>query len=341
MEAYVFEKYGSSAEVLMKRTTSKPVPKEGFVLVKVHAVATNPLDFKVIAGALGSGAGPAEPTVPGWDAAGTIVDASMCSSSTLQAGEHVMWMPSIELDTGNGQGTFAQYALIDERILGKAPSSIPFTQAASIPLTYLTARTALEHQLQAQCGDSVLIVNGAGGVGSYAIQIARNLGCTVIATSGRQETTSWIRNLGAHQVADHSKPSISQALQDAGVNTGDVKHALLCAPPEKILSDVCNTIGPNGRITSILNYSADAFNNIDFLGMFLGQKGILNTAVLERNTMFAKHREWLNEAARLVDGGQIKPVSNALYQWDELTQALEHQESGRAIGKIVVKTGME
>ncbi|MDB5654085.1 MAG: NADPH:quinone reductase, partial [Tardiphaga sp.] len=192
-----------AAEALIDFEIAKPEPVGRDIRVAVKAVSVNPVDTKVRKRA----APPAgETKILGYDAAG-IVDAVGPDVTMFKPGDEVFYAGSILR-----QGTNAEFHLVDERIVGNKPKTLSFAQAAALPLTSITAWELLFDRLGALPGRSVdprslLIVGGAGGVGSILIQLARRLtGLTVIATASRPETVKWCQELGAHAVIDHSQP---------------------------------------------------------------------------------------------------------------------------------------
>src|SRR4030088_2740947 len=195
------------ANSLIDFETAQPEPKSRDIRVAVKAISANPVDYKVRKRATPP---EGETKILGYDAAG-IVDAAGPDVSLFNPGDEVFYAGSIQR-----QGTNSEFHLVDERIVGAKPKTLSFAQAAALPLTSITAWELLFDRLGAVPGRSVdprtlLIVGGAGGVGSILIQLARRLtGLTVVATASRPETQKWCRDLGAHAVIDHSKPMKEQ-----------------------------------------------------------------------------------------------------------------------------------
>jgi len=191
-----------AADALIDFETAKPEPKGRDVRVAVKAISANPVDYKVRKRA----APPeGETKVLGYDAAG-VVDAVGSEVTLFKPGDEVFYAGSILR-----QGTNSEFHLVDERIVGRKPKNLPFAEAAALPLTSITAWELLFDRLGAVPGKSVdprtlLIVGGAGGVGSILIQLARRLtGLTVVATASRAQSQKWCLDLGADAVVDHSK----------------------------------------------------------------------------------------------------------------------------------------
>src|ERR1700726_249116 len=196
-----------AADALIDFETAKPEPRGRDIRVAVRAISANPGDYKVRKRAAPS---EGETKILGYDAAG-IVDAVGPDVTLFRAGDEVFYAGSIQR-----QGTNAEFHLVDGRIVGRKPKTLSFAQAAALPLTSITAWELLFDRLGAVPGKSVdprtlLVIGGAGGVGSILIQLARQLtGLTVIATASRPETQAWCIELGAHHVIDHAKPFTEQ-----------------------------------------------------------------------------------------------------------------------------------
>src|SRR6202042_94740 len=191
------------AEALFDFETAKPEPKGRDIRVAVKAISVNPVDYKVRKRA----APPeGETKILGYDAAGTV-EAVGSDVTLFKPGDDVFYAGSIQR-----QGTNSEFHLVDERIVGHRPKTLSFAQAAALPLTSITAWELLFDRLGAVPGKSLdprtlLIVGGAGGVGSILIQLARRLtGLTVVATASRPESQKWCLDLGAHAVIDHAQP---------------------------------------------------------------------------------------------------------------------------------------
>src|SRR6201747_1982406 len=204
---YIKSRPIEDAESLVDFEAAKPEPQARDIRVAVKAVSVNPVDTKVRKRA----APPeGETKILGYDAAG-IVDAVGSDVTLFKPGDEVFYAGSILR-----QGTNSEFHLVDERIVGRKPKSLSFTQAAALPLTSITAWELLFDRLGVQPGKSVrprplLVVGGAGGVGSILIQLARRLtGLTVVATASRPESQKWCLDLGAHAVIDHAAPMKEQ-----------------------------------------------------------------------------------------------------------------------------------
>src|SRR6202790_3436088 len=230
-----------AADSLIDFETTEPEPKGRDIRVAVKAISANPVDYK---GRKRAAPPEGETKILGYDAAG-VVDAVGPDVSLFKPGDEVFYAGSIQR-----QGTNSESHLVAERIVGAKPKTLSFAQAAALPLTSITAWELLFDRLSAVPGKSVdprslLIVGGAGGVGSILIQLARRLiGLTVIATASRPESQKWCLDLGAHGVIDHTKPMKEQIEK-------------LKLPPVALIASLTNTdqnykplaviIGPQGK----------------------------------------------------------------------------------------------
>jgi alcohol dehydrogenase len=310
----------------------RPVPDQRDLLVRVEAVSVNPVDVKVRAPKPGV---EARSKILGWDAAG-IVEAVGPGVTLFKQGDEVYYAGSIVRP-----GTNSEYHLVDERITGRKPASLTFAEAAALPLTAITAWEAFFERLHidragADAGKLLLIIGGAGGVGSIAIQIAKVAGLKVIATASRKETRDWCENLGADHLIDHRQP-LKAELQRIGVSAVD--YIVNFSNTDEYWHPMAEVIRPEGAICSIvenaapLDLNALKSKSATFVWEFMFTKSMFNTPNMESQGIL------LNEVAKLVDAGRIRttltetiPTINA----QNLRRVHERIESGRTIGKIVL-----
>ncbi|HEV7249565.1 MAG TPA: zinc-binding alcohol dehydrogenase family protein [Shinella sp.] len=311
----------------------RPEPQGRDILVEVKAVSVNPVDTKIRASAKPE---PGEWKVLGWDAAG-VVTAVGPEASLFKPGDAVFYAGAI-----NRSGTNAEFHLVDERIVGKKPASTDFAAAAALPLTSITAWEMLFDRLEvtrpvAGAANAILIIGGAGGVGSIAIQIARALtDLTVIATASRPETQDWVKSLGAHHVVDHRQPLAAQV---AALGIGQPAFVFSATNTDDHLADIVELIAPQGRFGLIddpkaLNAMPLKRKSISLHWELMFTRSLFNTADIE------KQHDLLNRISELVDAGKIKStladhfgVINA----ENLKRAHALIESGKAKGKIVLE----
>jgi NADPH2:quinone reductase len=321
---------------LIDITLERPDPGPRDLFVKVEAISVNPVDTKVrLAGDPPKG----EAQVLGWDAAGTV-EAVGSEVSLFKRGDPVFYAGA-----RRRSGTNAQYHLVDERIVGRKPSSLTFAEAAALPLTTITAWELLFDRIgvkrdEAADRRSLLIVGGAGGVGSMAIQLARKLtGLTVIATASRPETEAWVRKLGAHHVIDYTKPYAPQ-LETIGLRAIDIVFALTGTAQNA--GQVAQIIAPQGRLGLI--EGAVALAAFDAGPLFTKSVSVHLELMFTRSMfmtadMIEQHR-LLTEVATLVDSGVIRTTLGevvGLIDAKNLMKAHAMVESGKTIGKLVLE----
>jgi NADPH:quinone reductase len=321
-------------ESLLDLDLPEPAPGARDLRVAVKAVAVNPVDTKERSRGTGV---QNPPRVLGWDAAG-VVEATGSDVKLFKPGDEVYYAGDI-----TRSGSNAEYQLVDERIVGRKPQNLSFAEAAALPLTTLTAWEALFSRLRvseagADQGRSILIVGGAGGVGSIAIQIAKRVAnLKVVATASRESTVAWCRELGADAVIDHGGDLLAQ-LQALGMPGVDF---ILCThDPDRHFPALAQAVLPQGLICSILALTKPA----DFTPLFRKSAGIVWELMFTRS-MFAtrdmeeQHRI-LNRMAQLLEAGEVRstlkdvlgPVNAA-----NLKRAHAQIESGRTIGKLVLE----
>jgi NADPH2:quinone reductase len=302
------------------------------LLVEVRAVSVNPVDYKVRASAPAP-AGAAK--VIGWDAAGIVVEAGP-QASFFKAGDEVFYAGSIARS-----GTNAQFHLVDERIVGHKPRSLGFAEAAALPLTSITAWEALFDRIDirrpvAGAAPAVLIIGGAGGVGSIAIQLVRALtNVTVIATASRTETMAWVKDLGAHHVIDHRKP-IAAEVSALGIGPPGFVFSTTHTPDH--LKDIIELIAPQGRLT-LINSEPLELSPLMRKSVSVHWESMFTRSLLETADMAEQHA-LLDKVAVLVDAGKIRSTIAEHFgtiNAANLKRAHALLESGKSRGKIVLE----
>ena len=309
-----------------------PTPGPRDLLVRVKAVSVNPVDAKVRRNRAPK---PGQPEVLGWDAVGSV-EALGADVAGFRVGDRVFYAGSITRPGAN-----SELHVVDERIVAKAPASLEDGQAAALPLTAITAWELLFDRLRVPRGggqgQTLMIVGGAGGVGSILIQLARQLTqLTVIATASRPETQAWCLALGAHAVIDHATP-LAQALKDAGQAQVDYVAAL--TQTGQHYEQIVESLKPQGALGII-----DDMPVLD--AMKLKTKAIsLHWELMFTRSMFGtpdmgEQGKLLAEVAALVDAGRIRTTAGAHYgaiNAANLLKAHAWIESGKAQGKVVLE----
>lgn len=311
-----------------------PMPEPGprDLRVKVEAVSVNPVDTKV---RKRSAPPEGEVKVLGFDAAG-IVEAVGSDVSLFKPGDEVYYAGSIDR-----AGTNSEYHVVDERIVGRKPSSLSFTEAAALPLTAITAWEMLFDRLGVPYGgkpsnEAILIIGGAGGVGSVLIQLASKLtGLKVIATASRPETIAWCQSMGADHVIDHRKP-LSEALKEIGIK--EVTYIAGLTATDVHLAEIVKVIAPQGRFAVI-----DDPKTLDVMPFkqkcaSIHWEFMFVRPVFQTPDMDAQNR-LLTKVAGLVDEGVLRTTFQQDYgRIDAANLRRAHQlvESGTSIGKVVL-----
>jgi zinc-binding alcohol dehydrogenase family protein len=311
----------------------KPGPLENDLLVRVEAVSVNPVDTKVRAP---KEKVEPEPKVLGWDAAG-VVEAVGSAVSRFKVGDEVYYSGDV-----TRPGCDAQFHAVDERIVGHKPKTLSFAEAAALPLTTITAWESLFDRLGISFENggrnrTLLIIGGAGGVGSIAIQLAKMAGLTVLATASRPETVKWVLGLGADKAVDHRKPLPAQ-LADLGY--GQVDYIANFANTDQYWSAMAELIKPQGHIVSIVENSQPVeigllkSKSASFHWTFMFTRSMFQTRDMEQQGLL------LNKVADLVDTGKIQAThSETLRPINAANLRRVHAllESGKAIGKITLE----
>ncbi|KMK64531.1 zinc-binding alcohol dehydrogenase family protein [Puniceibacterium sp. IMCC21224] len=309
-----------------------PIPGDFDLLVEIEAVSVNPADARVRMRKTDDG----HPKILGYDAAGRV-RAVGSAVKGFSPGD-LVWYAG-DLDRA---GTNAELHLVDHRIAAHRPGSLSASEAASLPLTLLTAWELLIDKMglkpdQPRHHESILIINGAGGTGSMMIQIARLVpGLTVIATASRPETKSWCENMGAHHVLDHRADMAAQ-LDQLGIETVD--QIVLLAAPDKHFPTAAGIVAPFGAIGCIV-----PFDNPPDMNLLMGK-----SASFHWEFMFARPRlggeksarqgEILTTATDLVQSGRLRStLARTLSPLSSETVRTAHEliESGQTIGKIAI-----
>ena len=316
----------------------QPVATRRDLLVKVKAIAVNPVDYKI---RLNVASEDNNYKVIGWDAVGEVV-ATGEDARQFKPGDAVYYAGDL-----NRQGSNAEYQLVDERLVGSKPKSLSDAEAAALPLTTITAWELLfEHlSLQQQSPGSteksdevMLVVGAAGGVGSILIQIAKAItGATIIATASRESSQAWVKKLGADYVVDHTKP-LQPQIDDLGI--GQVTHIASLNGTGYYFESYIDLLAPFGKIAMIddpskpLDVMKLKLKSLSLHIEFMFARSMFNAADMDEQSKL------LNRVADLVDQGYIQTTSGknlGTINAENLKTAHQELESGKAIGKIVLQ----
>ncbi|MEH6472958.1 MAG: zinc-binding alcohol dehydrogenase family protein [Halopseudomonas sp.] len=329
-------------ESLIDIELPQPIATGRDLLVKVKAIAVNPVDYKI---RLNVAPTEGDYKVIGWDAVGEVI-ATGESATHFKPGDQVYYAGDL-----NRQGSNAEFQLVDERLVGHKPKSLPVAEAAALPLTTITAWEMLfEHlSIQQQSPDSteksdevILVVGAAGGVGSILVQLAKAItGATVIGTASRQSSQAWVKKLGADYVADHTQPlqpQIEALIANQGI--GQVTHVASLNSTDSYFETYTELLAPFGKIAMI----DDPSRPLDVMKMKSKSLSLHIEFMYARSMHQAvdmiEQSRLLSRVADLVDQGYIQTTAGknlGAINAENLKAAHEELESGRSIRKIVLQ----
>lgn len=341
MKAVALVEETGLADVAVER----PTPGERDLLIRVHAVAANPVDMIQRAGEKGS-----PPRIIGWDVAGTVERVGP-GCTLFKPGDDVYYAGDVTRAGGN-----SEYHVVDERIVGKKPSTLTFAEAAALPLTSLTAWEGLFEQLGIEKptidmlnrdkqpggvpgnnGKTILIVGAAGGVGSIATQLANKAGLTVIGTASRSESRAWALAHGAHRVVAHGQPFLPQ-MKDIGVE--NVDYVFCLNEVHSQWENMISVLKPFGRICTILPPMGEmTFFSMADKSITWSIEAMFARSKHQTSDMIQQHKI-LSELADWVDIGAIRTTMNhhlSPINAKNVKDALGMLQSKRTIGKIVLE----
>jgi NADPH2:quinone reductase len=321
-------------ESLVDLDVPKPVPAGRELLVEVKAISVNPVDYKVRAR---PDPGLQGPRILGWDVAGIVREAGS-SAQLFKPGDEVYYAGSI-----NKPGANSEYHVVDERIVGHKPRKLGFAAAAALPLTTLTAWEGLFDQLGisrsgGDRGKTLLLIGAAGGVGSIAIQLAKQLaGLRVVGTASRPESSRWVQELGADAVVDHTGDLAAQ-MRAAGIPEADYVFCLTDATP--YFPRFAPVMRPQGKLCLIVSMGgAVELTSLMQKSISIHWEFMFTRALFQTPDMQRQH-EILEEAAALVDSGKVRTTladSIGAINAANLRRAHQMLERGHTIGKLVLE----
>ncbi|NEA83254.1 zinc-dependent alcohol dehydrogenase family protein [Actinospica acidiphila] len=324
MRAVVLEEFAGPLEV---REIERPTPGEGQVLVRVHASGVNPLDTKIRAGRAAH-ARVRPPAVLGMDLAGQVVETG-AGVSGFTPGDEVYGLTG---GVGDLQGSLAQFAAVDARLLARKPATLSMREAAALPLAVITAWEGLVDRAGVRAGQKVLVHGGAGGVGSVAVQIAAARGAEVFATASAARTPL-VRRLGAVPIDYTSVPVERYVAEHTGGAGFDIVFDTVGGPVLDASFEAVRTY--TGHVVSALGWGTHALAPLSFRAATYS--GIFTLLPMLTGRGREHHGEILREAAALVDEGKLRPLLDGTrYTLADVADAHTSVESGTADGKVVV-----
>src|SRR5918993_269946 len=331
MRAVVFERYGGLDQVTFA-DIPQPVPKPNEILVQVHATGLNPVEYKIRSGKLKVVVRLQLPATLGSDVAGVVVEVGR-SVPRFKPGDAVF----ATID-GLRMGALAEFAVVAENAAALKPAHLDFVQAASIPMVALTSWQSLTEHLQLKPGQKIFIPAGAGGIGTFAIQLAKSIGATV-ATTTSAANTHLVRSLGADEVIDYKTQKFEDVLRDY--------DAVLDTLGGESLEKSFQILRPKGRVVSIVGPPDAPFARRQGMNFPL----VLVLWLLSWNVHRLAKKRGVDYSFLFMhpDGGQlahvgellktagIQPVIDTVFPFNQAKEALAYLEKGRAKGKVVVK----
>lgn len=330
MRAMVIDRYGK----VPMRLAEMPTPKIGEyeVLAEIHAASINPVDFKIRDGKVKLLVKYKMPLILGNDFSGVVAKVG-AKVTRFKVGDEIYARPR-----KSKIGTFAEYIAIHEEDIALKPKNLSFEEAASIPLVGLTSYQALTDILQLQKGQKILIQAGAGGVGTFAIQLAKLMGATV-ATTASFAGACLVKSLGADEIINYKTEKFDEILKNY--------DAVFDTLGGEILEKSFEVIKRGGKIVSVSGLPNARFGKEYGSGLF---KTLLFSAASHKLTALEKKHnghytflfmkpsgEQLRIIANFIETGKIKPIIDRVFSFEDAQNAMEYAELGRAKGKIILK----
>jgi NADPH:quinone reductase-like Zn-dependent oxidoreductase len=320
MKAIIYTQYGSP-DVIQFKEVEKPTPKDDEVLIKVHAASVNAGDWHYLRGTpwlfrLASGLLKPKNIFLGADVAGQV-EAVGKNVTQFQPGDEVFGDLS-----ACGRGTFAEYVCASETALVLKPANISFEEAAAVPVAAVTALQGLQSRVQIQPGQKVLINGASGGVGSFAVQIAKTFGAEVTAVCSTRNLDR-MRSIGADYVIDYTQEDFTK--------NGQQYDFILAANGYRPFSDYKRALNPGGTYVMTGGATAQMFE-----AMLLGPLTSIRGNKKMGNVMAKPDQEDLTFMKELLEAGKVKSVIDRCYPLSEVAEAIRYLEAGLAQGKVVI-----
>lgn len=322
MKAVVYTEYGAPA-VLRLEEVDKPTPGDDEVLISVYAAAVNPLDWHIMRGTpffvrFEAGFPKPKNTILGADIAGRV-EAVGKGVTQFQPGDEVYGELS-----GSGLGGFAEYVCAREAALALKPSNLSFEEAAALPVAAVTALQGLRDKGQVRAGQKVLVNGASGGVGTFAVQLAKTYGAEVTGVCSTRNL-DLVRSIGADGVVDYTKEDFTR--------TGQRYDLIFDAVGNRTVSDYARALDPQGRCVVVGFTTLSHLLQVVSLGSWVSRRrrkkiGLMGTAKPnQKDLVFIKE---------LVEAGKVAPVIDRTYSLSEVPEAVGYLEKGHARGKVVI-----
>ena len=331
MKAFTFKRYGKSPELGFD-DVDFPSPGDDEILVKVYAVGLNPIDNMIPTGMFKRVLHFSLPATLGSDVSGVVV-ATGRRVTRFKAGDEVF--ASI---FDRGTGSLAEFVRVPENLAALKPATLDFVQAASLPMVSLTSWQALTERAKLRAGQKVFIPAGSGGIGSFAIQLAKHLGATV-GTTTSTANIDWVSRLGEDEVVDYKKQEFEKVLSGYDIVLGTIRG--------DAIEKSTQILKPGGTIVSLIGPLDAAFARERHLNVFLRfVLGLMSRKIMRLSKkrgltysfLFVRpDGSQLSQIAELMDAQRIKPVIDNVFPFAETGDAFAYLARGHAKGKVVVK----
>ena len=331
MQALILTAYGKTGALALAEV-ARPVAAPGEILVQVHAAGLNPVDNAIVRGEFKPLLKFELPAVMGSDLAGVVVEVG-AGVTRFKVGDAVF---ASVFDTG--RGALAEFAAVPEHAAAHKPANLDFVQAASIPMVGLTAWQSFHEHALVKPGQQVFIPAGSGGIGSFAIQLAKQMGARV-ATTTSTANVALVRSLGADEVIDYKQQDFTQVLSDYDVVLGTVKG--------DGLAQALGIVRPGSKVVSLIGPPTAEFArqrgmNVVFrcvMGLLSRKiRGLAGQRGAAYSFMFVRpDGAQLAAIGQLLETGAIRPVIDQVYPFAQAREALAYLDQGRARGKVVVR----
>ena len=332
MKSLMITKYGDINSSLEEQEIAKPALEENQILIKAYSSSFNPIDFKIVRGDFKAMGKVTFPIGTGRDVSGIIEEIGK-NIKKFKKGDKVYSRVN-----ESHVGTMAEYVVSNVKDTALMPSNLSFDESASIPLVGLTTYQALVDIAKLSKGEKILIHAGSGGIGTFAIQLAKHLGAHVTTTTSTKNI-SFVKGLGADKVIDYTSENYLDegAVFDVVFDTLGGEHTLNSF---KVIKNEGRVISISGAIDGA---TAEQFGLNKFIRMILAfQARKVTRAASKKNAMYrflfmSPNGEQLKKIAKLYESGEIKPIIDKTYNFSEAIQALEYLSKGHARGKVIVK----
>ena len=321
MKAIVYTEYGAPLDVLRLKEVEKPTPRDHEVLINVHAASVNAADWRLVRAdpflaRFATGLLKPKHTIPGADVAGRV-EAVGRSVTQFRPGDEVFGDLS-----ACGWGAFAEYVCADENALVLKPADMTFEQAAAVPLAAVTAFQGLRDKGQIKAGQKVLINGASGGVGTFAVQLAKSFGAEVtgVCSTGKVDM---VRSLGADHVVDYTREDFTKTAQRYDL--------ILAANGDRSIFDYQRALSPGGSYVTTGGSMTQLFQ-----AMLLGPLMSMTGGKKMGNMLARPDQKDLTFINELLESGQVAPVIDRRYPLSEVPEAVRYLEDGHAKGKVVI-----